>query len=252
MRRALLVLLLLAVSATATPAGAAAGDPLQILVLSSRADQISDRDALVEVVLPKTADPGDLVAKVGGRDVTRVFSRGADGRVLGLVDRLPLGRSTLTVTLPGTGTSRIALTVFPKQGPIFSGPHLQPWLCETEENGLGAPTDKDCNAPTTYAFSYKPTGSSSLRDYDPDNPPSDVDTTTTDEGKTVPYVVRTEKGTSNRGIYSFSVLFDPAKPWTATNPQEGWNNKLLWMFGASSDGDRRQASPLSTLNPVAL
>lgn len=196
MRRALLVLVLLALSSTASPAVAAAGDPVQILVLSSRADQVSDSDALIEVVLPATADAQSLVAEVAGRDVSKAFRRGTDGRVLGLVDRLPLGRSSLSVTLPGTGTARIALTVFPKEGPIFSGPHLQPWLCETKSNGLGAPTDKACNAPTRYDFFYKPTGSSALRPYDLRNPPNDVDTTTTDEDNTVPYIVRTEKGTT--------------------------------------------------------
>ena len=252
MRRALALIAFVALFSPVAPGEAAAGDPVELLVLSSRADQVTDGDALVEVVLPRGADRDDLVAEVGGRDVTQAFGEGPGGRTLGLVTGLALGRSTLEVTLPGTGTASLELTVFPKEGPVFSGPHLQPWLCETEGNGLGAPTDAACNAPTVYAFSYKPTGSETLADYDPESPPSDVDTTTTDEGKTVPYVVRTEKGTSDRGIYSFSVLYDPAKPWTALQPQEGWNRKLLWKFGSSSDGDRRQAAPLSTLDPKAL
>lgn len=255
MRRALLPLVplvLLTGLLPVLPAGAADGDPVRVLALSSRADQVTDGDTLVEVVLPAGADASTLKARVGSRDVSSAFGRAADGRVLGLVSGLPLGASELAVTLPGTGTARLALTVFPREGPVFSGPHLQPWLCDTASNGLGAPLDAACNAPTSYAFSYKPTGSETFADYDPASPPSDVDTTTTDEGKTVPYVVRTEKGTSNRGIYSFSVLYDPAEPWTARAPQEGWNRKLLWMFGASSDGDRRQASPLDTLDPLAL
>ena len=31
---------------------------------------------------------------------------------------------------------------------------------------------------------------------------------------TVPYIVRVERGTMNRGIYDIAVLFDPTQPWT--------------------------------------
>ena len=33
-------------------------------------------------------------------------------------------------------------------GPLFSGPHLDPFICKTDSFGLGAPTDADCSAPT--------------------------------------------------------------------------------------------------------
>ena len=36
--------------------------------------------------------------------------------------------------------------------------------------------------------------------------------TTTTAGLTVPYIVRVERGTMNRGIYDIAVLFDPTKP----------------------------------------
>ena len=32
-------------------------------------------------------------------------------------------------------------------------------------------------------------------------------------------VVATERGTMNRGIYDLAVLFNPASPWTALQPQ---------------------------------
>ena len=50
--------------------------------------------------------------------------------------------------------------------------------------------------------------------------------TTTSNGVTVPYIVRLERGTINRGIYDIAVLFDPTKPWTAIAPQPQWNGKL--------------------------
>ena len=44
----------------------------------------------------------------------------------------------------------------------------------------------------------------------------------------MPYIVRVERGTLNRGIYDIAVLFDPAAPaWTATAPQPQWNGKVV-------------------------
>ena len=72
-------------------------------------------------------------------------------------------------------------------------------------------------------------------------PASAVASTTTTTGATVPYIVRVERGTINRGIYDIAVLFDPTAPaWTATSPQPQWNRKLLYSFGAGTGFPRRQ------------
>jgi len=44
--------------------------------------------------------------------------------------------------------------------------------------------------------------------------------TTTTAGLVVPYIVRVERGTLNRGIYDIAVLFNPnsTTPWTALTP----------------------------------
>lgn len=73
--------------------------------------------------------------------------------------------------------------------------------------------------------------------------PTDLASTTTDAGLTVPYIVRVERGTINRGIYDIAVLFDPTKSWTATAPQAQWNGKVLYNFGASTGQPRRQVRP---------
>ena len=57
---------------------------------------------------------------------------------------------------------------------------------------------------------------------------------------TVPYIVRVERGTMNRGIYDIAVLFDPSKPWTALAPQPQWNGKVVYSFGASTGQPRLQ------------
>ncbi len=50
---------------------------------------------------------------------------------------------------------------------------------------------------------------------------------------TVPYIVRNERGTIDRGIYDIAILYDPSKPWTPTTPQTGWNGKVAYPFGGS-------------------
>src|SRR6266850_2604141 len=71
--------------------------------------------------------------------------------------------------------------------------------------------------------------------------PDLVASTTTSTGLTLPYIVRVERGTLNRGIYDIAVLFDPTKPaWTPTAPQPQWNGKLLYTFGASTGQPRLQ------------
>jgi hypothetical protein len=56
----------------------------------------------------------------------------------------------------------------------------------------------------------------------------------------VPYIVRVERGTVDRGIFDVAVLFDPTKPWTANAPQAQWNRKVVYSFGASTGQPRLQ------------
>ncbi len=72
-------------------------------------------------------------------------------------------------------------------------------------------------------------------------PAASVASTTTSNGVTLPYIVRVERGTVDRGIYDIAVLFDPTKPtWTAVSPQPQWNGKVIYSYGASSSIPRLQ------------
>ena len=72
-------------------------------------------------------------------------------------------------------------------------------------------------------------------------PAASVASTTTSAGVTLPYIVRVERGTINRGIFDIAVLFDPTQPaWTATAPQPQWNGKVLYTYGASTGQPRQQ------------
>jgi hypothetical protein len=113
-------------------------------------------------------------------------------------------------------------------------------------------------------FPVTPTTGACFKPYNPAAPPIDLAMTTTDTGATVPFIVRVERGTLNRGIYDIAVLFDPTKDdvkagWKPYAPQAGWNGKVLYAFGASSGQPRQQfhsevswADVGVTTNAVAL
>ncbi|MBC5783617.1 hypothetical protein H8N03_11730 [Ramlibacter sp. USB13] len=150
----------------------------------------------------------------------------------------------------------------------------------TNGSGLSGQPDANCNIPTETKLYYRTTtassgtGACSLAIPDPAwnsdgvngtipaqpaapaNPcwkpytagttPADMATITTENGRTLPFVVRLERGTMNRGIYDIAVLFDPAKEWKSTAPQAQWNGKVYYSFGASTGQPRRQARPTAT------
>lgn len=153
-RRALVALVVMAgacsssdtASDTASDTRSSSSD-LQVVALSTRAEYVSGGDVLVGVTAPAGTTIDELVVNVDGREVTSAFSADADGYV-GLVDGLPEGESTIDVKVADLQSS-LAVVNHPISGPLFSGPHLDPFVCKTEQFGLGAPTDDDCSAPAT-------------------------------------------------------------------------------------------------------
>src|SRR4051794_29542408 len=197
----------------ASTAAAQSLDP-QIRTLSNRADLISGGDALAELVLPAGVDPAQVHVDVDGRDVTPAFAVRPDGRDLGLLTGLRNGQNVVTARGPGGTGSSLAVVNHPIGGPGIAGPQIQPWTC------FDGALDKQCNRAPSYDYFYKSTSGGDLKAYDPANPPSDVATTTTDQGKTVPFIVRQETGEIDRDEYHIAVLFDPSKPWVAVAPQD--------------------------------
>ncbi len=223
---------------------------------SNRADLVSGGDVLLRVVVPSTlAQTGRVVLFVNGRRLNDALHPAPDGRgYLALVTGLGLGRNTITLAA-GTRGVELEVTNHSIGGPIFSGPHLQPWNCTTQNAGLGPALDQDCNAPTQFAFFYKNAATGLFVAYDPSNPPASgqIATTTTDQGRVVPYVVRQETGTLNRSIYRIAVLFNPSGSWAPWAPQAAWNGKMVYFFGAGAGTQYTQGNPSSSvLNDNAL
>ena len=241
-RRALLAGTLLCCFAVQSASAAAA---TEIKVLSNRADLISAGDALVAVELPDGTDPATVQVFVGDRDVTDSFALRENGRYEGLITGLELGANVVTAKLPDGSGAKLTITNHPNGGPVFSGPQVQPWVCQSTAQ------DEQCNQDPTYTFEYKNT-QGEMGPYDPANPPSDVANTTTDQGETVPYIVRVETGYQDRDQYRIAVLFNPEEEWTAWKPQKGWNHKLLITHGASCGIDHRSGSAPDVMDDTAL
>ena len=215
---------------------------LTLSSLSSRSDMVTGGDALVQVALPEGVAAADVRVTRNGDDVSAAFSAQAGGRSLrGLVAGLAQGENTLAASAGDKAAGKLVLTNHPITGPVFSGEHLQPFECRTVESALGAPQDADCSVATRYDWFYFTSAGTPKPLLDPLGPrPVDLATTTTQDGKTVPFIVRVESGTINRSIYRIGVLDDPAEAgrW---NPA-GWNKRIVFRFGESTAAQYNQGS----------
>ena len=236
----------------------------RIQVLSNRADLVSGGDALVRVTLPRGVRAKRLRLTAGHRNVTRVLRRTGRRRLDGRVRGLRVGRVRLTARIRRGSAARLWVTNHPIGGPVFAGPQIQPWTCQP-----GA-RDAKCNQPATYRFLYLPKGgarqgaplpgtnsndnSGAFQPYDPKNPPPDgqIDTATTTEGVTVPFIVRLESGYIDRDQYAIATLFDPQKPWRPNRAQRQFNHRLVVTHGFSCDTEYNTAAAPSVLSPKVL
>ena len=242
------------------------GNLTQIKVLSNRADLLSGGDALVEIVLPPNHKDSfaTLRVELNGDDVTNEFAVRDDGRITGLVSGLGLGENKLAAIVRNGPGARITLTNHPIGGPIISGEQITPWTCTTKVTSpsasnpdLGDPLDEQCNvAAPVFRYQYR-TLTGRFATYDPTNPPpaDEIATTVTDEGRSVPYIVRIERGVMNRGKYDLATLANPDDPtagWEPWRVAESWNRKLFWKFGSGCDYRRVQANPGNVMDHEAL
>jgi hypothetical protein len=250
----------LLVMAAAIGDGSEAQAGFGVRVLSSRPDLVSGGNALVEIAGDVPTVDG-LRVTANGRDVTSAFRTDAARQsIIGLVEGLPLGASTLEVRHGGR-TARLALVNHPIQGPVLSGAHLTPFVCQTVQSGLGEPLDANCSAPTRVEYFYRSTtakpatgaaaaiaGDRGLfKAFDPEAPrPDDVATTTTSDGISVPYIVRVESGTINRAIYRIAILDDPGGRAAAWRPGQGWNQRLMVSFGGGCGTNYTQGTNQAT------
>ena len=237
-----------------------AASKIDIRALSTRADRVTGGDVLIEIVTPGA---GSAAVTLNGRDVSAAFhSAEGGGSAIGLVTNLAVGKNVLTVAGKAWGVrdGSLQLTNYPTTGPVISGPPQMPFVCQTDTftlpdgSTLGKATDANCTAATKIQYVYLPKGA---RDFKPMTGatalPDDVAATTTTAGRTVPFVVRVETGTMNRGIYQNVVLHDPTKDAAPTpfSPPPAWNRRLIAIHGVGCPSGWYRQGGVMGVNPLA-
>ncbi|MFP4552548.1 MAG: DUF6351 family protein [Actinomycetota bacterium] len=219
-----------------------------IEVVSSPPEFVSGGDARLVVEVP----PGQVdkvTITVEGRDVTDSFSPIGPRVLEGVVDGLDLGDNLVEVrprNSRGRVLAEVTLTNHPITGPIFSGPQQEPFLCSTPEDfgkaELATPIDDDCTMERIVSFKYRST-SGEFKDFDPEGDrPADMAQTTTLDGETVDFVVRWERGTINRFIYSIAML-SPGSQEVDEPDLSAWNDRLIYHFQGGVGIGRYQGDP---------
>jgi len=251
---AVAALLLNSLPAHAGPTNNPASDEFDVRVVSSAADQVTGGDARLHISVPRTVPPHQVEVWVNGVDRHTAFALIPGTRILtGVIDGLLLGPNALRVNANGKGKGRpsavqMTLTNFPVTGPVFSGTHQYPFVCNVP-SALGQPIPDDpvtgtkvfgangaviglsrnCSIPTQVVFQYRTTGGT-WAPYTPGMPrPSNMATTTTIDGKTVDFIVRWERGTINRFLYSIAVLA-PYDDDANEKNRDAWNKRVIYRF----------------------
>ena len=219
---------------------------IDIEVLSSPPEFVSGGDARVAFDVPKGVKVSRVRVYLNEEEVTGAFERVERRRLEGVVSGLEEGDNTLIVTGGRRAFGEIVLTNHSIKGPIFSGPQQQPFLCADDGDRanaeLGPAIDADCSVQMAVTLKYRTTGGA-WADYDPAGPrPADMATTTTMDGKTVDFIVRWERGTINRFIYSIAVLSPQAQD-SSTPDLSAWNRRLIYYFQGGVAIGRYQGDP---------
>jgi hypothetical protein len=262
----------LALPVGAQAPGAAKPKPVFVVeVVSSAPDQVTGGDARLHIEVPRTVPPHQVEVWVNGMDQSGYFALRPGTRTLsGLVDGLELGENQVIVRPNGLGKGRpeavhLTLTNYPINGPVFSGPHQRPFICSVQRHGLGQPVvdhesvgfpvfdgdgniigySQDCSADTLVEYVYKSTDGGWKPYTLGGERPEDMAQTTTMDGFTVDYIVRWERGTINRFIYSIAMLapFDAGPDDLDTT---AWNGRLIYHFQGGVAIGHYQGDPSSS------
>jgi len=221
-----------------------------IETVSTRPWLVTGDDVLVRISWPEQRMV-NMHIELNGRNVSASMRPGSDGHsLLGLLTDLAPGlnsvvaRSANPDAVASDGEAILAkleVTNYPITGPIISGPHEQPFYCQTQEfemaNGetLGPSLDSNCSVQTRVDYVYYSALQQAfvpLSASPPTAMPQDVTTLYLPDGTVTPFIVRVETGTVNRAIYEIAMLHVPGAvepdPW---NPSTGWNGKLVYTHG---------------------
>lgn len=235
-----------------TPSAVLISPALQ--VISSRPDQVSGGTVLLGFQAGEAvANPDSLQFEASGRvlDVLRMTQTEQGPRWL--VSGLPEGDVTITARNPDGLITSVDVRNHPITGPMFSGPQQYPFVCSSvlewgrqplvdhqedwgfpvyDDDGEVIGYSKDCSIEPFVEYHYLNTAG----EYQPlpavGSRPADMAVATLSDGREVDFVVRWERGTINRFLYSYAVLADPSI--RSSDPLDPgrvhWNGRLLYHF----------------------
>jgi len=259
------------------------GNGWTIEILSSAPDQVSDGDALVRVSAPGAGNAQNATLLLNGDDVTDSLEQDGSGLVgvvegfvvgTNVLEVKPSANANTVV-------ASLVVVNHPISGPIFSGPQQEHFVCTTARAGLGQPIvdnqseigipvaledengdyprdgrgyptaaaeivgwSKDCSGERRVEYRYRSTGGSWVALESPAGTlPADVATTTTLDGETVPYIVRWERGTINRFIYSVAMLAPTTEVAPDAPDDSLWNGRLVFSLQGGVAIGHTQGSP---------
>ena len=238
---------------------------LSMSTLSSDPKQVSGNDVLIGLEGEDAgtfSDMDQLEFWLNDSQITPTIREGRHGTEI-LVKGLTEGSNRLELHHVDEGPlSTLVLEVHPITGPIFSGPQQYPFVCtvttelgkqplvdtegdtgfpvfDEDDNQIGL--SRDCSIEPYVTFVYRTTGGSWAPLPDDGSRPADMATTELTDGSTVDFIVRQERGTINRFIYSFATLAELGdEPWEASDTN--WNGRLLFHFQGGVGIGHSQAS----------
>lgn len=218
---------------------------LEIRVLSSPPEWVSGDTARIEVRTDgnATAVRVFLDGANGQVDITKDFTV-SDGRLEGVVRNLALGSNRVVASTP-TDSAMVELVNHSEAGPIFSGPQQDPFICSSNSHRgsamLGEVVDEHCAIPRVVDFMYWSVSDNGFLPLTADTDDADIGTIAA-SGVDVPFIVRWERGTINRFIYSIAML-SPFSQDVDDVDLSGWNKRLLFAFQGGVAIGHYQGSP---------
>jgi hypothetical protein len=228
---------------------------VEMVVVSSQADQVTGGSALLAISGDQAQiNPASMQFRSGGQSLEVLRTVTHENTYQFLVSGIPVGEHSIeAIGSAGQQVASITIESHPISGPIFSGPQQYPFVCSSvlewgvqplvdhqeewgfpvlDESGDIAGYSKDCSIEPFVEYQYRTTQGEYLAMPDDGSRPSDMATATLSDGRQVDFVIRWERGTINRFLYSYAVLADPAnRSASALDPGTvNWNGRLLYHF----------------------
>ena len=227
---------------------------ITVSTISTAADKVSG-----ESVLLRIQNASDLIMvsfRLNENEISLNLQAdaGNDASYLALLQNLKLGPNKLEVAIGDKIVQSLDIKSHSLSGPIFSGPHQEPYLCLNQlapgRNGnarrfaIGngeylddGGLDENCHLPTRIDYVYL-TATKNETNFkpllDPRQLPTDIAPATI-EDREIPFVVAIETGTINRAIYQIARLVS----FDNTNP---WNRRLVYTFGGGCEAGFHQGT----------